>query len=133
MPLAVLIHYGFYIYLVFTAKPQDIRAVGLHQPVGPCDESVKVPTPFGHVLKKNKYLCLENYDEGYFDFNCVKKMPAPRSEWYTVCGTSWGNHSEYKVVVTAFCALGLFWFWQLFYRSGSQPRTKSHRGKQHKD
>ncbi|XP_005092334.1 uncharacterized protein LOC101850869 [Aplysia californica] len=133
IPLAVLIHYAFYIYLVFTAKPNTIRSIGYHQPVGPCDEPVKVLTPFGHVLQKNKYLCLERFYEDYFDLKCVKKRPADKTEWYTVCGTGYENHAEYVVVVCAFCALGLYWFWQLLYRSGSQPRTKSARAKQHRD
>jgi len=134
-PIAIgmLIHYSFYVYLVFTAKPRSIRATGFHQPVGSCNETMDVLTPTGNVLKKHKYLCVEKFDEGYFDLNCLKKKPADKTEWYTVCGTSYENHAEYILVVCGFCLLGIFWFWQLLFRSGSRPRTKPVRGKLHKD
>lgn len=85
------------------------------------------------VLKKNKYLCVDHYYEEYFDFHCSKKLPGNNSEWYIICGTEYKNHWEYIIVVCAFCSLGLFWFWQLLGRSGPQPRTRSARGKYHRD
>lgn len=128
--IGVLIHYIFYIYLVFTSDPLSIRSIGYHQPVGPCGPKVKVLTPTGNVLKKSKYLCLKNFDEGYFDLNCVKQKLGNRTEWYTVCGTQYENHAEYIIVICAFCVIGLFWFWQLLLRSGSLPRTKPLKHKQ---
>ncbi|KAL3876893.1 hypothetical protein ACJMK2_034674 [Sinanodonta woodiana] len=120
----VILHYTFYIYLVFTAKPQNVVAVGLHEPVGSCNETTPVTTPFGHVLSKNKYLCLEEYDEPVFDFHCVKSPPPPGSEWYTICGTKFPNHAEYIVVVCAFCVFGLAWYLNLLLNMGSLPSTK---------
>ena len=79
------------------------------------------------VLKKTKYLCVDGFYEDYFDFSCLGKKPASGKEWYTVCGTPFPNHMEYIVVVTAFCALGIFWYWQLLLRSGELPKSRSPR------
>lgn len=121
--VGVLLHYSFYIYLVLFSQPQNIKAIGYHQPVGPCDEPVPVKTPFGHMLQKNKYLCLDAFYEDYFDFHCTKKKPASGEEWYTVCGTPFPNHKEYIVVVASFCVVALYWYWQLL-RSGPLPRVE---------
>ncbi|KAK0051004.1 hypothetical protein Bpfe_019524 [Biomphalaria pfeifferi] len=121
--LTVLIHLGFYIYIVLTAKPENIKSVGFHQPVGACDVPVDVATPLGYSLKKNKYLCVEHYFEEYFDFHCVKAPPASGKEWYTICGTTYKNHAEYIIVVSAFSFIGLVWFWQLLNKSGKLPKS----------
>lgn len=47
--LALLIHYCVYIFLVFTAKPENQVADGLHETIGPCQETTPVYTAFGHV------------------------------------------------------------------------------------
>jgi hypothetical protein len=47
--LALLIHYITYIVLVFTAKPESQVAYGLHETIGPCQETTPVYTAFGHV------------------------------------------------------------------------------------
>ncbi|XP_041363590.1 uncharacterized protein LOC121379161 [Gigantopelta aegis] len=132
--LAVFLHYLLYIYLVIKAEPNKIRSLGFHQPVGSCtSEPVAVQTPFGHTLQKQKYLCVEKYSEDYFDFHCVKKPPVINQEWYTICGTPFVNHVEYILVVAAFCVLGLFWYWQLLFRSGVLPRSKVAHRKLHRE
>lgn len=119
--LALLIHYCVYIFLVFTAKPQNQVADGLHETIGPCQETTPVYTAFGHVLEKHKYLCVEKYDEAVFDFHCVKNLPKPGESWYTICGTRYPNHLEYIVIVCGACMFGLAYYWQLLVCSGSQP------------
>lgn len=47
--LALLIHYCVYIFLVFTAKPENQVVDGLHETIGPCQETTPVYTAFGHV------------------------------------------------------------------------------------
>ncbi|RUS74092.1 hypothetical protein EGW08_018155 [Elysia chlorotica] len=131
--LLIHLHYAFYVYLVFNAKPEGERSYGLHQQIGNCNVPVKVMTPFGQVLKKNKFLCVDRYDEGYFNFKCVKKVPAANTEWYTICGTPYENHAEYILVVCSFCAIGVFWFMHLLFFSGPQPRTQKAPRKQHRD
>ena len=84
-------------------------------------------SPNLQVLKKTKYLCIDAFYEDYFSFKCLKKAPASGKEWYTICGTAFPNHMEYIVVVSSFCVLGLFWYWQLILRSGSLPRGRSPR------
>ncbi|XP_052783470.1 uncharacterized protein LOC128222985 [Mya arenaria] len=123
----VILHYTFFLYLVFTSKPENNVVTGLHEPVGPCNETNAVQTPFGAILSKKKYLCLENYDEAVFDFHCVDEKPAPGSHWYTICGTPYQNHMEYIVVVCAVCLLGLVWCLTNL-RSTGLPGHKHHRG-----
>jgi hypothetical protein len=47
--LHLIIHYSFYVILVFISKPENNVVTGLHEPVGPCQETVPVYTAFGHV------------------------------------------------------------------------------------
>ncbi|ESO87411.1 hypothetical protein LOTGIDRAFT_127893, partial [Lottia gigantea] len=129
----VIIHYVFYIYLVVTERPETIKAVGYHQGVGTCQETVNVQTPFGQVLSKRKNLCIGDYKEDVFDFNCMKDKPKNGVEWYTICGTEYPNHIEYIIVVTAFCLLGLAFYFQALFRSGNLAPSKSARTKHHRD
>ena len=70
-PIAIgmLIHYSFYVYLVFTAKPRSIRATGFHQPVGSCNETMDVLTPTGnvrtvcHLWHRKNMLCEKVYQK----------------------------------------------------------------------
>ena len=82
------------------------------------------------VLAKNKYLCMDHYDEAIFDFHCVDKLPAPGTDYYTICGTPFPNHAEYIVVVCGVCFFGFYWFLQLLTRSYSLPRTTAKKIKQ---
>lgn len=75
------------------------------------------------ILSKKKYLCLDGYDEGYFDFSCVEEKPGAGMDWYTVCGTPYPNHVEYICVVTAFSIGGFCFYWQALSRSGTLPPT----------
>ena len=95
------------------------------------------------VLSKKTFLCPTDYSEGYYDWHCLPKGKPPKDglDWYTVCGTPFGNHTEYIVVVCAFCFLGLFVFFQMLARSGKlpsgrplpevKPAVKSNKQKRH--
>ncbi|XP_064652904.1 uncharacterized protein LOC135503238 isoform X2 [Lineus longissimus] len=126
----VFLHYSFYILLVSFGMPEKIQSVGLHEMTGPCGETESVRTAFGQVLSKKKYLCTENYDEGYFDFKCLKAPPANGLDWYTICGNSYPNYEEYVIVVMAFCCLGFFVYWQMLANSGNFPKI-GHPAKTH--
>lgn len=128
--LHLILHYGFYIILVFISKPENNVVTGLHEPVGACQETVPVYTAFGHVLAKNKYLCLDHYDEAIFDFHCVKNLPKPGTDYYTICGTKFPNHAEYIAVICGVCTFGFFWFFQIMTQSYSLPRTTPKKVKQ---
>lgn len=39
----------FYMMLVLVADPKNIVSEGLHQPIGPCNQTQKVQTPTGLV------------------------------------------------------------------------------------
>ena len=45
----VIVHYTYFLYLVFTSKPENNVVIGLHEAAGPCQEREPVMTPFGHV------------------------------------------------------------------------------------
>lgn len=82
------------------------------------------------VLAKNKYLCLDHYDEAIFDFHCVKNLPKPGTDYYTICGTKFPNHAEYIAVICGVCTFGFYWFFQIMTQSYSLPRTTQKKVKQ---
>ncbi|KAK3699594.1 hypothetical protein QZH41_014307 [Actinostola sp. cb2023] len=118
--LNVILHFIFYVLLVIFAKPQNVVFTGLHQEVGNCSQTTAVHTPLGQVLYKNTYLCLNNYDEAYFDWHCSHdNQHMPGSKWYTLCGTPYPNHMEYILVVCAFCLLGCSVYYQMLWYSAN--------------
>ncbi|XP_074649253.1 uncharacterized protein LOC141904554 [Tubulanus polymorphus] len=124
--LIVFLHYSLYVLLVVFSKPETIKATGLHEPIGPCNEVSPVQTAFGQILSKKTYLCASNYDEAYFDFKCLTTPPKDGASWYTICGNAFPNYTEYVVVVTAFSCLGFFVYWQILSLSGVYPRKPMH-------
>uniref|UniRef100_A0A7E5A239 Transmembrane protein n=2 Tax=Panagrellus redivivus TaxID=6233 RepID=A0A7E5A239_PANRE len=128
LSLAICLHYLFYMVLVLIADPVNIVAEGLHQPIGPCYEMQKVQTPTGLVLEKRKYLCMDDYDEKYFDFHCLPKDARLRYEngsepllWYAICGTEFDNRAEYIFIIWTICILFSCIFYQWAARSGPTP------------
>ncbi|XP_045784425.1 uncharacterized protein LOC123880364 isoform X2 [Maniola jurtina] len=107
--IQLAVHYLIYwIFVVFFDPAKEI-SVGLHEPVGPCNETTPLITPFGKTLYKRKYFCPHDYDEGYFDFHCGNK-PVNGDVWYTICGTPFHNRAEYIAVLTSILivAAGVF-------------------------
>ena len=49
LSLAVLIHYLFYIFLVFVGNPESYRSTGPHEPIGDCDSISYINTISGTV------------------------------------------------------------------------------------
>ena len=47
--LGVVLHYALYVYLVLFSKPEKMRSLGYHQPVGPCGETIPVPVSYTHL------------------------------------------------------------------------------------
>lgn len=80
---------GHYLINLGTAiffNPEDVISMGLHQPIGNCNETQPVHTVLA-TLSRKKYLCMDDYDEKYYDFHCVPSIPKEGSIWYTICGT----------------------------------------------
>jgi hypothetical protein len=75
------------------------------------------------VLQKKKYLCLDDYDEDYFDFHCAKKPPSDYSSWYTICGTKFWNRAEYIAVIAALCFLAFNVFRNMHFNAGNEVDT----------
>lgn len=107
----VIVHYLVFLGTAIFLNPEDVVSVGLHQKIGNCNETEPVHTilkvnqnfiyqlidrlnrffyiiPF-QTLERKKYLCVDDFDEKYYDFHCLPNGEAPKegSIWYTVCGT----------------------------------------------
>ncbi|XP_078619533.1 uncharacterized protein LOC144886678 [Branchiostoma floridae x Branchiostoma japonicum] len=130
LALVVLINALTFAGLALFAKPETIVSTGIHEPLGPCNETVQFYNAIGQVVAKRKYLCPTDYDEGYMDFHCVPGGRAPPGvhHWYTVCGTPHENHAEHITVVWGFCLLGLTYYYNLLACSGLDESTnKKHK------
>lgn len=86
MCLYLPIHYLTFVVINSTLNPEQHISTSLHEPIGDC-ESTKIVKTILKDLKKRAFLCLEDYDEKYYDFKCLKEVPPTGSSWYTVCGT----------------------------------------------
>eukprot|EP00058_Branchiostoma_floridae_P018824 XP_002604313.1 hypothetical protein BRAFLDRAFT_125264 [Branchiostoma floridae] len=130
LTLVVLLHFLTFAGLAVFAKPETIVSTGVHEPVGPCNETLPMYNAIGQLVSKRKYLCPTDYDEGYMDFHCVPGGRAPPGvhHWYTVCGTPHENHAEHITVVWGFCLLGLTYYYNLLACSGLDESTnKKHK------
>ncbi|XP_063373444.1 uncharacterized protein LOC134661339 [Cydia amplana] len=124
--LQLAVHYLTYLAFVLYFHPEREWSLGLHEPVGPCDELATITTPFGQTLQKRKYFCPDNYDEGYFNFHCVGgQKPQPGASWYVVCGTPFENRAEYIAVVSAIVTFAAAVFYALYFKTvQAQPPKK---------
>jgi len=134
----LIFHYAFYALLVVLAEPEHIVSTGMHEPIGKCDEWVPVQTISGMVLQKKRFLCVQRYDEPYFDFHCAPGGKPPTGsdsggrpiEWYTICGTRFHNHVEYIALIWTICAFGLTYFYTCFRTSPTpQDAVKAYKQK----
>lgn len=84
----LIAHYAVQLGTAIFLRPQDVISIGVHEPIGDCNETVPVETVL-KTLSKRKYLCVSDYDEKYYDFHCLanSKVPSQGSYWYTICGT----------------------------------------------
>lgn len=74
----------------------------MHQTYGPChvtSTDITGQTRF-------KYVCAEDFDEDY-TFACVGALPAPETEWYTVCGKPHTSFAKWMFGVSALGIVGI--------------------------
>lgn len=114
-------HYSVYLVLVLFGSPEDEVSIGMHEPTGSCYEQVHVQNILRAPLKKRRFLCTSDYDEGYYDFHCLQSPPADGLEWYTICGTAFTNRAEYVVIISFISILAATVFYQFFFKSGVPP------------
>ncbi|KAF9417710.1 hypothetical protein HW555_005291 [Spodoptera exigua] len=112
------IHYLLYLTFTIFFNPEQERSLGLHEPVGPCNEVATLTTPFGQVLEKRKYFCPTDYNEDYFDFHCVKELPRNGATWYLICGTPFENRAEYITVLSTILVVATGVFYGLYFKTG---------------
>jgi hypothetical protein len=118
--LYLLIHYVIFLIIPVFFNPEDEVAIGLKEPIGPCNEYTPIKTAFGMALQKRKYLCATDYDEKYFNWHCLpdNKPPSEGSYWYTACGVPFPNRTEIIVIISLICLAGATIFGNLHFRSG---------------
>ncbi|XP_058831323.1 uncharacterized protein LOC131689942 isoform X1 [Topomyia yanbarensis] len=95
----LVIHYAAFFAMVIFLNPEEVVAAGLHEPIGDCQARTPVHTVL-KTLEKRTYLCVDDYDEKYFDFHCLNKLPKDGAYWYTICGTPFENRAEYVLVIS---------------------------------
>ncbi|VEN42048.1 unnamed protein product [Callosobruchus maculatus] len=117
--LHLVYHYATCLFTASFLVPENEVSTGLKEPIGPCNEYVPVQTAIGMTLKKRKYLCPTDYDEGYFDWHCLPKGQPPKngSVWYTACGTPLENRVELISVITIICIVASVVFYNLHFAS----------------
>jgi len=133
--IGLFLHYSVYLGMVLFGDPEYEVSVGLHEKIGPCDDIMEQKTMFtlitGETSKRRTYLCLEDFDEKYFDFSCVDKPPKMGSEWYTICGTPYPNKAEYVQVIGLICFVAFMFFRAMLFASApewnfnNKKKTKS--------
>ncbi|XP_069705155.1 uncharacterized protein [Periplaneta americana] len=129
----LVLHYALFLCLVIFGYPEREVSIGVHERIGPCNETVPMHTAFGTVLTKRRYLCAADYDEAYFDFHCLPggQPPSDGSYWYTACGTPFQNRVEYVAVIGTICVLAFTVFRNLHFRSGANIRKTEGKPKRH--
>ncbi|XP_055323657.1 uncharacterized protein LOC129578703 [Sitodiplosis mosellana] len=124
----LLVHYLVFLVMVIFFNPEDAISIGLHQPIGNCNETEPVHTIL-KTLHRQKYLCLDNYDEKYYDFHCLPNatVPSDGSIWYTVCGTPFENRAEYLTVLSliTFIAYMVFTSFHFDYDENTEKLWKN--------
>lgn len=124
MLLQLALHYSIYLCFVIFFNPEKEVSVGLHEPVGPCNEVAYLTTPFGQELAKRKYFCPTDYDEKYFNFHCVgNRLPPNGATWYTICGTPFENRVEYITVISTIIVIASGVFYILYFKTASDQQS----------
>ncbi|XP_075229105.1 uncharacterized protein LOC142328863 [Lycorma delicatula] len=109
---SLIMHYSVFLLIVIFGKPENEISIGLHEPTGPCNVTVQLHTALGMILHKRKYLCVDDYDEDYFDFSCAPSGPPKGiANWYTICGKPFKNRSEYITVIGTICVVATLYFY----------------------
>ena len=111
--------------MALIGDPASEVSIGLHEPIGPCNEKVAIKTAFGQTLHKRKYLCVDDYDESYFDFSCLTggKPVGKIGEYYTICGTPFKNRIEYIILMLTITIVAAGVFLNIFLRTTVNKNT----------
>ncbi|KAI5701229.1 hypothetical protein M8J75_007463 [Diaphorina citri] len=120
----LVVHYSIFLILALFGSPENEISIGYHEQIGPCNQTVQFPSAVGKLLSKRKYLCLEDYDEQYFDFQCCSSLPIQYSKWYQICGTPFPNRAEYVTIVALPTIMAAFVFGNIYANYGRTKNTK---------
>ncbi|VDO65842.1 unnamed protein product, partial [Onchocerca flexuosa] len=97
----VTIHFLLHMLLAMFSIPENIVSEGIYQAIGPCDEVEQIFSPFGLILYRKKYFCVEQQQQKLFDFHCIPggqlsgTIGSEPLMYYAICGTSFLERTEY--------------------------------------
>ncbi|KAJ2937405.1 hypothetical protein O0L34_g19091 [Tuta absoluta] len=94
------VHYITYWVFVAFFHPEREWSLGLHEPVGPCNEVATLTTAFG-------------------------KKPQNGASWYVICGTPFANRVEYITVLSTILVVAVGVFYGLYFKT--QPQTQTNK------
>ena len=80
------IHYLTYLAINIFLNPEEHISISYHETIGNCSETQVLQTLLKN-LEKKAFLCVDDYDEKYYNFDCLKEVPPQGSSWYAICGT----------------------------------------------
>ncbi|XP_048508483.1 uncharacterized protein LOC105689904 isoform X2 [Athalia rosae] len=125
IPAYLVVYYSLFLGMAALGDPSKEVSIGLHEPIGPCDEKVEMISSIGQTLYKTKYLCAENNREGYFGWHCLPggKPPKHGANWYTACGTPLENRAEYITVIVTICIAAFTVFLNIFFLNNKSSKT----------
>ncbi|VDN06966.1 unnamed protein product [Thelazia callipaeda] len=116
----IVVHLLLHMLLVVFSSPENVISEGIHQAIGPCKEVEHIFSFSNQMLYRQKYMCLEKYQQKLFDFHCIPGGQISRSideplEYYAICGTSFENRSLYIVFIWTYCIAVIFVMFVIVY------------------
>jgi hypothetical protein len=102
---AAVAYFATLVVILALFDPKTHRSTSVHQTYGACH--VQATDITGKV--RYKYLCAEDFDED-FSFDCVDRLPAQNSEWYTVCGRPHTSFARWMAGVSLLGVAGTLLF-----------------------
>lgn len=114
-PHDAILRAGAFVYfsalalILASFEPGTHRNESMHQTYGACHVEATDITG----MTRYEFVCAEDFDEDY-SFDCVDRLPAAGSEWYTVCGRPHTNFGRWMAGVGGLGLAGvLLYGWML--------------------
>ncbi|KAE9040412.1 hypothetical protein PR003_g1421 [Phytophthora rubi] len=99
------------VLLVLFINPTEIVSLGNHQPLGNCLERDSFYSLIGMQHRRQKYLCVHDFDEEFNLCNYPVTQLLYENSWYMICGRGYSDFATYlALVVGSFLGLNLLLF-----------------------
>jgi hypothetical protein len=99
--VALMIYFCMFVAIAAAFDPSTHRSTSLHQTYGECH--VKAIDITG--MARYAYLCAADFDED-FSFDRADALPAPGTDWYTVCGRPYRSRGVWVSAIALLCLAG---------------------------